>query len=251
MGRLDGKVAIVTGGAEGIGVAYAKALAAEGARVSIFDVIDPEQVCAEIRAAGGVATGHICDVSDVEAVTRSVAATKADFGSVHVLVNNAAVYARLVQIPLEKLTSQEFERALSVNVRGTFECIKACTPIMRAQNYGKIINIASGTAFKGQPFMLHYVASKGAVISLTRSVAGELGADGIRCNCIAPGLVLTDAIQGREGMEGFRRGAAQGRFLKMDQTPQDLCGALIFLASPESDFITGQIMVVDGGSAMH
>jgi NAD(P)-dependent dehydrogenase (short-subunit alcohol dehydrogenase family) len=251
MGRLDGKVAIVTGGAEGIGVAYAKALAAEGAKVSIFDVVDSEQVVAEIRAAGGVATSHICDVSDAAAVTRSVAATKADFGGVHVLVNNAAVYARLVQIPLEKLTSQEFERALSVNVRGTFECIKACTPIMRAQNYGKIINIASGTAFKGQPFMLHYVSSKGAVISLTRSVAGELGADGIRCNCIAPGLVLTDAIQGREGMEGFRRGAAQGRFLKMDQTPQDLCGALIFLASPESDFITGQIMVVDGGSAMH
>ena len=251
MGRLDGKVAIVTGGAESIGVAYAKALAAEGAKVSIFDVNDPQRVVDEIRASGGVATGHVCDVSDAAAVTRSVAATKAEFGAVHVLVNNAAVYARLVQIPLEKLTSQEFDRALSINVRGTFECIKACVPIMRAQNYGKIINIASITAFKGSPFMLHYVASKGAVISLTRSVAGELGSDGIRCNCIAPGLVLTDAIQEREGMEGYRRGAAQARFLKMDQTPQDLCGAMIFLASPESDFITGQIMVVDGGSVMH
>jgi NAD(P)-dependent dehydrogenase (short-subunit alcohol dehydrogenase family) len=167
------------------------------------------------------------------------------------LVNNAAVFARLYQKPFEDISTEEFDKALAVNVRGPFECVKALAPVMRAQGYGKIINIASGTAFKGTAGMMHYVASKGAVISMTRSMANELGKDGINVNCIAPGLVMTDAIMARDGMEEFRQASAQGRFLKKLQTPEDLTGTLVFLASPASDFIAGQIIVVDGGAAMH
>ncbi len=252
MGKLDGKVAIVTGGTEGIGVTYAKALAAEGAAVSIWDVISPEVVAAEIRAGGGHCIGLICDVTDPRAVAQSLSATLAEFGNaLHILVNNAAVFARLLELkPFEELSSAEFDKALAVNVRGPFECAKAVSPLMRKQGYGKIVNIASGTAFKGTAGMMHYVASKGAVISMTRAMANELGPAGIRVNCIAPGLVLTEAIS-RPGLEDFRAGAVATRFLKQPQTPEDLAGALVFLASPESDFVTGQILAVDGGSVMH
>lgn len=251
MGQLDGKTAIVTGGAEGIGVSYAKALAAEGAQVAIWDVVSCDDTVAAITASGGRALGLTCDVSDPAQVAAALKATQEAFGGVHILVNNAAVFARLYQKPFEDITTAEFDKALAVNVRGPFECVKAVSPIMRAQNYGKIINIASCTAFKGTAGMMHYVASKGAVISMTRSMANELGKDGINVNCIAPGLVMTDAILAREGMEDFRQGSAAGRFLKKLQTPEDLTGTLVFLASPASDFITGQIIVVDGGAAMH
>ncbi len=251
MGKLDGKVAILTGGAEGIGVTYANALAAEGAAVAIWDVVSSEQLAADIRAKGGKCMGMVCDVTDSRAVSQSLSAVLAEFGGLHILVNNAAVFARMLDLkPFEELSSAEFDKALAVNVRGTFECAKAASPIMRKQGYGKIINIASGTAFKGTAGMMHYVASKGAVISMTRAMANELGADGIRVNCIAPGLVLTDAIA-RPGLEAFREGAIASRFLKQPHQPGDLAGALVFLASPESDFITGQTIPVDGGSVMH
>ncbi|MCC2097584.1 MAG: glucose 1-dehydrogenase [Hyphomicrobiales bacterium] len=251
MGQLDGKTAIVTGGAEGIGVAYAKALAAEGAKVAIWDVVSPESTVAAIRTGGGEALGLTCDVSDPAQIGDALIATQESFGKVHILVNNAAVFARLYQKPFEEISTAEFDKALAVNVRGPFECVKALSPLMRAQKYGKIVNIASGTAFKGTAGMMHYVASKGAVISMTRSMANELGRDGINVNCIAPGLVMTEAILAREGMEDFRQGSAAGRFLRKPQTPEDLTGTLVFLASPASDFITGQIIVVDGGAAMH
>jgi len=251
MGQLNGKTAIVTGGSEGIGVAYAKVLASEGANVAVWDVAPAKAVVAAINDGGGQALGVSCDVSDPSQVAAALEATQEAFGSVQILVNNAAVFARLYQKPFEDITSDEFDTALAVNVRGPFECVKAVSPLMRAQKYGKIINIASGTAFKGTAGMMHYVASKGAVISMTRSMANELGGDGVNVNCIAPGLVMTDAILAREGMEDFRQGSAAGRFLKKPQTPEDLTGTLVFLASPASDFITGQIIVVDGGSAMH
>ena len=251
MGQLDGKTAIVTGGAEGIGVTYAKALSDEGAKVAIWDVAPYKASVAAITDAGGQAMGVSCDVSDPAQVAAALAATQNAFGDVHILVNNAAVFARLYQKPFEDISSDDFNLALNVNVRGTFECAKALSPLLRAQGYGKIINIASGTAFKGAPNMMHYVASKGAVISMTRSMANELGSDGINVNCIAPGLVMTDAILAREGMETFRQNSAHSRFLKRAQMPDDLSGTLVFLASPASDFITGQIIVVDGGSAMH
>ena len=251
MGRLDGKVAILTGGAEGIGMTYAHALADEGASVAIWDVVSPDRIVADISAKGGKCIGMICDVTDSRAIGQSLEAVIAEFGGVHILVNNAAVFARLETVkPFEQISSAEFEKALSVNVRGPFECVKAVAPLMRKQSYGKIVNIGSGTAFKGTAGQMHYVASKGAIMSMTRSMANELGPSGIRCNAIAPGLVLTEAIS-RPGLEDYRAGAVAGRFLKQPQKPSDLAGTLVFLVSPDSDFITGQIIVVDGGSAMH
>ena len=256
MGRLSGKTAIVTGAAEGIGVSYAKALAAEGANICLADVLPTGGIVDQINAArgndGGRAIGAVCDVSDSRQVAAMVETTEKTFGGVHVLVNNAARYARLFQKSMMDLTTEEWDAALSVNVRGVFECVKAVVPAMRRQGYGKIVNVASGTVFKGTPNMLHYVASKGAVVAMTRSMANELGGDGIRVNCIALGLTLTDGIKARgsEADEVLAR-AIDTRFLKRTQTPDDLAGTVVFLASPDSDFITGQIIVVDGGSALH
>ena len=248
---LGGKTAIVTGGAEGIGVAYCKALAGEGAKVAVWDVAPVDATVKAIAEAGGQAIGVSCDVSDPAQVASALKTTHDALGDIQILVNNAAVFARLYQKRFEDITTDEFNLALNVNVRGPFECAKALSPHFRKQGYGKIINIASGTAFKGTAGMMHYVASKGAVISMTRCMANELGGDGINVNCIAPGLVMTDAILARDGMEDFRQNSAASRFLKRPQAPEDLTGTLVFLASQASDFITGQIIVVDGGSAMH
>jgi NAD(P)-dependent dehydrogenase (short-subunit alcohol dehydrogenase family) len=251
MGRLSGRVAIVTGAAEGIGVTYAKALVAEGAKVSVCDVLPVDAVVKELRAMGAEAMGSLCDVSDAAAVGRMVHATAEAFGKVDILVNNAAVYARLVQKPMLELTSAEWDRALSVNVRGSFECVKAVVPLMRRQRYGKIVNIASGTVFKGTPMMLHYLASKGAVVAMTRGMARELGEDGICVNAIAPGLTMTEGIRARNDASAAKAAIAATRAIKREQTPDDLIGALLFLCSPDSDFMTGQTVVVDGGSVMH
>jgi NAD(P)-dependent dehydrogenase (short-subunit alcohol dehydrogenase family) len=252
MGRFTGRNAIVTGAAEGIGVYYAKALAAEGANVCLADVRPPDAVVKEINAAnGGKAIGVQCDVSKPAEVAAMVAAAEKAFGGVQVLVNNAAVFARLTQTPMDQLSTEAFDLALAVNVRGVFECVKAVLPIMRRQRYGKIINVCSGTVFRGTPGMMHYVASKGAVLAMTRSMANELGGDGIRCNCIAPGLVMTDAIAAREGVDHVKQMSVNTRALKREQMPEDLVGSLLYLASADSDFVTGQTLVVDGGAVMH
>jgi NAD(P)-dependent dehydrogenase (short-subunit alcohol dehydrogenase family) len=180
MGRLSGRTAIVTGAAAGIGATYARALAAEGANVCLADRDPSDAVVAAIKAAkgndGGDAIGAICDVRDPKQIAAMVQSSERAFGAVHVLVNNAAVYARLTQTPFDQITGEQWEQALLVNVRGVYECTKAVLPAMRRQGYGKIINIASGTVFRGTTGMLHYVASKGAVLAMTRSMANELGA---------------------------------------------------------------------------
>jgi NAD(P)-dependent dehydrogenase (short-subunit alcohol dehydrogenase family) len=251
MGRLSGRTAIVTGAAEGIGQHYSRALAGEGANVCLVDVLPSDALVKEITQAGGKAISRVCDVSDAAAVAAVVAETEKAFGGVHILVNNAAMFARLTQTPMEKISSDAFDDALRVNVRGVFECVKAVLPVMRRQKYGKIINIASGTIFRGAPGMLHYVASKGAVLAMTRSLAQELGGDGIRCNAIAPGLVMTEAIQARQGVDHVKQASINSRSLKREQAPEDLVGTLIYLASADSDFVTGQTVVVDGGAVMH
>ncbi len=247
-GRLAGKVAIVTGAASGLGRRYALALAAEGADLVLCDVADADEVATAIRAGGTRAIVSICDVSEPEAVAASVAAAESAFGAIHILVNNAALMGPSSR-SFDRITTAEWDRVMAVNVRGPFEFAKAVLPIMRRQRYGKIVNISSGMAFKGSPYLLDYVSSKGAVIAMTRALARELGGDGIGVNCIAPGLVLT------EGAKAVAAAAAQpaidSRSFKREQTPDDLVGALVFFASPESDFITGQTVVVDGGSAMH
>ena len=251
MARLDGISAIVTGAAQGIGAAYARALAVEGARVSICDLDPPEEVVEAIRAAGGQAIGRICDVSDPETVTALVRATEDAFGGVQVLVNNAALFGKIVLKPFTEIASEEWDRVMAVNTRGPFECVKAVLPVMRRQRYGKIINIASGTVFKGTPMMLHYVASKGAVVAMTRALARELGEYGICCNALAPGLTLSDTVKGRNDYGALRALNVESRSLKREETPDDLIGALLFLASHDSDFMTGQTLVVDGGRALH
>ena len=250
--RLQGRVAIVTGAAQGIGARYAAALAAEGAALVCADVIDAEPVAAQIRAAGGRALALRADVSSAESVRQMAAASVEAFGRIDVLVNNAGLFANLALKPFEQIEAAEWDRVMAVNVRGPFECAKAVLPQMRAQGYGKIVNIASATVFKGSPMLLHYVTSKGAVVAMTRSLARELGDAGIRVNTLAPGLTAsknTLANPAWQGAVGANNIAS--RAIKREVTPEDLCGTLVFLASAESDFVTGQVIVVDGGSVMH
>lgn len=250
--KLSGRVAIVTGAGKGIGAFYARHLAQAGARICLADIENCDAVAQEIVSAGGEAIVQKTDVTDAEAVAVLAKCTADHFGSIDILVNNAAIFATLALQPLEQISSREFERVLSVNVRGCFECIKAASPYMRKQKRGKIINIASGTVFKGSPFMVHYVASKGAVIALTRSAAREMGSDGIQVNCIAPGLTLSEGVKNNDAYSGeVSANNVASRAIRRDAVPEDLLGTLLFLASQDSDFITGQTIVVDGGSVMH
>ena len=252
MARLDGKVAIVTGAAQGIGASYAKALAKEGASVCVADIDDPAGTVAAINAVGGQALGVNVDVSSPASVRQMIDKTVAAFGGVHILVNNAAVFGKLALKPFEEISSDEWDKVMAVNIRGVFECCKAATPQMRAQKYGKIVNIASGTIYKGTPMLLHYVTSKGAIVALTRAMARELGGSGIGVNCIAPGLTMSDNVKGNaDWAEPLINGINASRAIKRDQQPEDLLGTLVFLSSPDSDFLTGQTIVVDGGSVMH
>jgi NAD(P)-dependent dehydrogenase (short-subunit alcohol dehydrogenase family) len=192
MGRLSGRSVIVTGAAQGIGAAYAKAIAAEGGSVTVSDIVAPDATVNAIREAGGQAVGVVCNIIDTEAVARMVGAAEEAFGGVQGLVNNAALFA--TKQPFEEISSADFDKVMTIDVRGTFECIKAVMPTMQRQGYGKIVNIASGTVFKGAPSMLAYVTSKGAVVAMTRSVAREVGGAGVRVNCLAPGLTMSEGV---------------------------------------------------------
>jgi NAD(P)-dependent dehydrogenase (short-subunit alcohol dehydrogenase family) len=252
MARLDGRVAIVTGGAKGIGRYYSQALAREGARVMIADIADGSALAAEIAKTSGAnsVNSATVDVSDEASVTELVGTTMARFGRIDILVNNAALFAPLQEQPFAEIDADLWDRVMAVNVRGMFLMAKHVTPHMIAQRYGKIINIGSGTAARGIPHMLHYVTSKGAVTAFTRALSRELGAHNICVNTLAPGFTVSDSVveQNPGHLKSAREPAIARRALKRDEVPEDLVGTLIFLASAESDFITGQTLAVDGGA---
>jgi len=252
MGRLDGRVALVTGGAQGLGAAYCKAMAAEGAQVVVADVADGSTVVGIVEQAGGIAMAVTADVTDQDSCDNMVAEAIKAYGKLDILVANAGLYAKLKRKPGIEIDVAEWDQVMAVNVRGVWQSAKAAVPEMQKQRYGKIINISSGRAFKGGPGMLHYDASKGAVIGITRSLARELGDDGIRVNAIAPGATDTAAyLAGEtEEMRASRTRGLTQRALKRAETPEDLVGTCVFLASADSDFMTGQTIVVDGGNVM-
>ena len=251
MGRLDGKVAIVTGGGRGIGVEYSKVLAAEGAKVAVTDIVDTETTVNIIKQAGGDAIGIRCDVTDPDNIKAMVAETVEVYGRLDILVNNAALFADLKQGSFLDIDEAEWDRVMQINTRGVFSCSKAAVPEMKKNGYGKIVNIASGTVFKGTPMLLHYVSSKGAQVAFTRALAREVGDHGITVNCIAPGLTMSEKVIEDDQWTAVKDGNTASRAIKREQMPEDLIGALVFFSSQDSDFITGQTLVVDGGSAMH
>lgn len=251
MAKLASRSAIVTGGATGIGRHYALALAAEGARVMIADIADGADVAVDIikRHGAGSAASLICDVSDEAAVKALVAATIERFGQIDVLVNNAALYAALTPRNYDEWDVETFDRVMAINVRGPWLMVRHVAPHMKARKCGKIINIASGAAYKGVPRMLPYVTSKGAMLAFTRALSRELGDYGIAVNSLSPGYILSDTgLKNIQHVEEERVHVRNSRAFKRDGFPEDLTGALVFLASDDSRFVTGQSLVVDGGS---
>ena len=246
--RLAGKVAIVTGGARHIGAAYCRRLAEEGAAIVIADILDGAAVAAEIKGKGGKAMSLRIDVSKEEDTNRMAAEAVKAFGRIDILVNNAAIFINIQRHPFYEITSEEWDRVSAVNIKGPFLCAKAVFPQMKEQRSGKIINISSSTAYWGTPNFLHYVASKAALIGMTRSLAREVGDYGICVNAIAPGLV---EHEGQNAPKALTELQLKARSIKRLQTPDDLMGTLVFLSSSDSDFMTGQAIVVDGGSIFH
>jgi NAD(P)-dependent dehydrogenase (short-subunit alcohol dehydrogenase family) len=247
-GPLDGKVAIVTGGAQGIGRAIAEQLAGDGARIVIADLRGAEDAAGSFD--GGV--GLTVDVSSEDDVARMASETVERCGGIDILINNAGLYASLAMRPFDQIPVAEWCQVMDVNVLSMFLTCRAVVPQMRARGGGRIVNISSGTPFRGVPFVLHYVTSKGAIVAFTRSLAKELGADDILVNCVAPGFTMSDGVvEHPEVVEALRDVSVGARTLKRDQVPEDVTGAVAFLCGPGATFITGQTMVIDGGQYFH
>ena len=239
MSALEGKVAIVTGGAQGIGRAIAAGLAAEGAHLVIADLNPPPD-------------GVRADVSSERDVTGMVEAARDRYGRIDILVNNAGLYASLPMRPFTEIPLAEWRQVMDVNVASMFLSCRAVVPVMREHGGGKIVNISSGTSFRGVPFLLHYVTSKGAIVALTRALAKELGKDNIHVNCVAPGFTMSEGVKAQpEVIEKLRDVSIAARTIQRDQVPEDVAGAVVFLCGPGADFITGQTMVIDGGQYFH
>jgi len=249
---LEGKVALITGGARGIGKAIALGFAREGARIALADVIDGGPAVAEIAALGGRAITMRTDVSQEESTKTMARAVVEELGAIDILVNNAGVFADLGKKPFVEISGDEWDRVLAINLKGMFNCCKAAYPEMKRRGKGSIINMASSVFFAGVPGYVHYVASKGGVIGLTRALARELGSDNITVNAIAPGLTASEVVlESPNYPEDYLNASIAGRSLKRMEVPQDLVGVALFLASDMGSYATGQTIVVDGGGSLH
>ncbi|MGY0195012.1 SDR family NAD(P)-dependent oxidoreductase [Leptothrix sp. BB-4] len=246
---LAGRTIIVTGAATGIGQAFAVGAAAQGANVVVADMNTADETIAAVQAVGGRALGVRVDVADNESVQAMARAAVERFGRIDGLVNNAAYFREVKLTPFEDLDPVQWDRIFAVNVKGVWQCCKAVMPTMRQQRSGAIVNIASVVAVAGQPGYLHYVATKGAVLSMTKGLAKECGAHNVRVNVIAPGFVLTDATKNRpiEWQQSFLKARAISR----EQRPDDLVGTALYLLSDLAAFVSGQTIVVDGGHIMY
>ena len=249
--RLKNKVAIVTGGAKGLGRAFALRMAEEGAAVMVVtrkDMENLKRTVETIKSMGGDARFFQADVAKIEDTLAMAKATKEAFGRIDILVNNAAIYDGIKRTPFHEIDLSEWDLVMNVNVKGAFLSTRAVFPYMKEQGYGKIVNLASEVFFTGSHGFAHYVASKGGIIGLTRALAIELGPYNICINCVAPGFTDTEASRGLTDVNKYDISKTPLRRL---EKPEDLTGAALFLASSESDFMTGQTLLVDGGRAMH
>ena len=246
---LTGRTIIVTGAATGIGQAFAVGAATQGANVVVADMNSADETVAAVEAAGGQALAVRVDVADNDSVQAMARAAVERFGRIDGLVNNAAYFREVKLTPFEELDQVQWERIFAVNVKGVWQCCKAVMPAMRGVKGGAIVNIASVVAVAGQPGYLHYVATKGAVLSMTKGLAKECGAYNVRVNCIAPGFVITDATKNRpvEWQQSFLKARAISR----EQRPDDLVGTALYLLSDLAGFVSGQTIVVDGGHIMY
>ncbi len=246
--RLKDKVAIVTGAAQGLGKAFSIIIAKEGAKIMATDLLPLENTVKEISANGGIAKSIQADVTSEAETKRIAEETFQAFGRIDILVNCAAIYYGLVRKPFYEIDPNEWDRVMTVNVKGIWLCTKAVFPYMKQQGKGKVINLSSETFFTGSHGFVHYVASKGAVVGLTRALAVELGPYNIHVNAIAPGFTDTEAS--RTIADVTKYDVSRTPLRRLEQ-PSDLFGTVIFFASDDSDFITGQTLLVDGGRAMH
>jgi len=253
--RLKDKVAIVTGAARGLGRSFSLKLAQEGAKIVAMNIVlrpkdkeDLDETVKQIKAMGAEATPFVGDVSLAKDTSAMAEAAVKAFGKVDILINNAAIYDGLKRKPFYEIDLDEWDLVMKVNVKGAFLCTRAVFPYMKNQGYGKIVNIASEVFFTGSHGFAHYVASKGGIIGMTRALAIELGPHGIRINCVAPGFTDTEASRGIADVTKYDTSKTPlGRVVK----PEDLTGAALYLASTDSDFVTGQTILVDGGRVMH
>ncbi|MCZ6588982.1 MAG: glucose 1-dehydrogenase [Alphaproteobacteria bacterium] len=244
------RVIVITGAGQGIGRAYAHHFADNGAIPVIAD-IDGEngaRVAAEVEAAGGRALAVQADVTSPGSVAAMVDTTLSAYGRLDVLINNAAIFVTLGRRPFEDIPLEEWRQVMDVNITGCFICASAVIPQMRKAGWGRIINISSSTVPQGIPYFLHYVTSKSALIGMSRAMAREVGSDGITVNAVLPGMIETEMENVGRTDEG-RQHVIGAQSLKRQQTPEDMVGTLLFLASPASGFMTGQSLCVDGGAA--
>ena len=250
--RFKDKVVIVTGAGQGIGRAYANAFAKEGAKVVIAEVneANAKAVAKEITDKGFKAIAIATDVSDANSVDKMVKTTVEKYGRIDVLINNASIFASLKMKPFWEISREEWDKIIGVNLTGVFLCCKAVAPIMKSQKGGKIINISSGTILVGRPNYLHYVTSKAGIIGLTRAMARELGDWNINVNAVAPGPVKTEVPRETVTPDQAKAIIAQ-QCIKRQETPKDLLGPVMFLASDEAGFMSGQLLNVDGGLNMY